>query len=157
MNWLKKFIKSIDGISTPIGGISWVNKSEEKKILYDLFLFLSGQRILKYDHGIINKKAAISSLSSIRKQITKTLTALETDTPYINDLLSFREIIQNLQSEIENLDEDDKGNLKLDREDMSFLYSLRARLNSFLAPIIDSDSSFARLTSSSLEKDIINL
>lgn len=130
MNKIVKFLKRINGISFPIGGISWNPKEDEEKTIFNLFVELSNRRIIKYNHGLLNKQASISSLSRIRDELSQTIKGLPTDSKIIPNLLNVRNLVSEFQTFIENeADFDSNGNIILSEEIIIALKEFRDLIN----------------------------
>ncbi len=130
MNKILKFLKRINGISLPVGGISWNPKEDEEKIIFNLFIDLSNRRIIKYNHGNLNKQASISSLSKIRDDISQAIKGLPTDSKVIPNLFNVRNLVSEFQTFLESeADFDSNGNIILTDDIIQALKQFRDLVN----------------------------
>jgi len=144
-NRITDFFKRINGFSTPFIGTQWIPNADEKKIIYNFLIFLKGRRILRYDHGKINKNAAIESLSNIRNEATSTIQSLNYSSNHIDNLIIFRKIIEEFQSSIESSLIDNLGNVLLEPRNLLELNKIRVILDSYLTPFIIDEKQFQDL------------
>lgn len=61
--------KRLNGISTPVGGVSWENVASEKAIVKRMFVFLHSKRILVNPIEMEILEQCISSVLEIRKTL----------------------------------------------------------------------------------------
>lgn len=70
---VRSMISKINGISTPIGGISWDRVQTDMEILHNLMVFLEDRRALYTDYDREEPRYVDRSIEMIRSEITRLL------------------------------------------------------------------------------------
>jgi hypothetical protein len=87
---IKKLAKNIKGISTPIGGISFEIPESDKEIIRKLLFFLEDRRVLFQSVCREYSIHVDESVLKIREQLTETLTKINEDSFFYEDLKKLR-------------------------------------------------------------------
>ena len=135
-----EFLKRINGFSLPIGGISWSPKEDENEAIFNLLIALADRRIIRYDHGHINKKASLISLTKIRDELTSTIKRLPKNSEIIRNLLNVRYLVSEFQTFLEyQVELGADGDIILTDKTVAALKEFRDIINSNFFFIKDND------------------
>ncbi len=69
----KQFLNRLNGISTPVGGVSWTPPVDEREIARKLLVFLEDRRVLYMPFNMEIGPYVIRSVQEIRKRLTSDL------------------------------------------------------------------------------------
>jgi hypothetical protein len=128
----KKIIKSINGISTPIFGISWKPPESDCEIVRKLFLYLEDRRVLYYPYNMEMPYYVTESILNIRKYLTEQILGFEKESELLPNLKALRAACRKY------LDEQDKSKKKRYRmmeSEMLALGELRAAFGIHVAQL----------------------
>jgi hypothetical protein len=70
MDFIKKYLSHLTGISCPIFGVSWTPPDDERQLVRHYLAFLEDRRVLFEDYCNEDKKHANLSIIEIRKETT---------------------------------------------------------------------------------------
>lgn len=70
MNFIKKYLSHLTGISCPIFGVSWTPPEDERQFVRHYLAFLEDRRVLFEDYCNEDKKHVDLSIIEIRKETT---------------------------------------------------------------------------------------
>ncbi|MDW1675223.1 MULTISPECIES: DUF6650 family protein, partial [unclassified Vibrio] len=86
----KSILGRVNGISTPIFGVSWNPDNTEKDQVRKLIIYLEDRRVLFYEEDREGISYARRSVESIRERLTKFLEDFDTDKELIKSVRAFR-------------------------------------------------------------------
>jgi hypothetical protein len=86
----KSILRRVNGISTPIFGISWNPDNTEKDKAQRLITFLEDRRVLFYEEEREVVDFCRRSVELVREKITDFLQGFETDKDIVKDIRKFR-------------------------------------------------------------------
>jgi len=70
MDFIKKYLSHLTGISCPIFGVSWTPPEDERQLIRQYLAFLEDRRVLFEDYCNENQKHVDLSIIEIRKETT---------------------------------------------------------------------------------------
>jgi len=82
--------KRLTGISTPIGGVSWIPPEPDRDIVRRLMIFLEDRRVLYIDYDMERLDYVTQSVLEIRRELTAILQSLDADSPIAPHLKAMR-------------------------------------------------------------------
>jgi len=97
---LVESINKVNGVSTPLGGVSWVSNDSERTIARRVIIFLEDRRALHIRFipitendfvGTIRNDHCVESVLSIREFLTEQLGELNQKSPLANDIRKIRD------------------------------------------------------------------
>lgn len=86
----KSILGRINGVSTPIFGISWNPENTEKDMVRNLIIFLEDRRVLLYEEEREGADHCRVSVEKIRETITEFLQEFHTDESLVKQVRKFR-------------------------------------------------------------------
>jgi hypothetical protein len=101
MNSILDFLKRISGISTPVGGLQWDNRPDERDIIYEMLQSLGDRRLIRHYHGGFEYKAVVRSCEIIRQDITNALKKMRPESKVRSSLEEMRLVFHLFQTLVE--------------------------------------------------------
>ncbi|MEZ8727220.1 DUF6650 family protein [Vibrio cyclitrophicus] len=100
----KSILGRVNGISTPIFGISWNPDNTEKDQARKLIIYLEDRRVLFYEEEKEGISYARQSVESIRERLTEFLEEFDTDKELVKSVRSFRAACRAFCNEVGAID-----------------------------------------------------
>lgn len=98
---LTSLLRQITGVSTPIGGVNWNPRPDERQIVYELIQRLNDRRLIRHYHGGFEYIAVIRSCETMRSHLTETLIKLSPDSKVRPRLEAIRTALHLFQTLVE--------------------------------------------------------
>ncbi len=92
-------VRSINGISTPLFGITWNNKSNQRQLAREIIRFLEDKRALYIDCAIIEERHCVISIRHIRDFLTEK-SFLATDAVLLANIQTMRKACRDFYNEL---------------------------------------------------------
>jgi len=102
----KDIIKRINGISTPVFGVSWEPKNSERDIAKEVITYLEDRRVLYVPSEMEVPQHCIKSVLKIREFLTSKISKLEQDSELSNSLRAMRAACRKFLNTINSKDGD---------------------------------------------------
>jgi|SRR5271156_6247489 len=96
---LAQFFDRISGVSTPFVGISWIPPADERQIIYKLLQRMGDRRLIRHSHGGFEYSSVVSSLNTMRSNLTEALAELSPESkvrPLLEDMRTTLHAFQDL-------------------------------------------------------------
>ncbi|CAG9426770.1 TPA: DUF6650 family protein [Providencia alcalifaciens] len=93
-------LRRINGISTPIFGVSWTPDNQEFQAVRKLVTFLEDRRVLYYGEEREGADYCRISVEKIREKLTEFLQEFDTNKDLVKSVRSFRSACRNFCNEI---------------------------------------------------------
>jgi hypothetical protein len=96
---LTQFFDRISGVSTPFVGISWIPPIDERQTIYRLLQRMGDRRLIRHYHGGFEYSSVVSSLNTMRSNLTEALAELSPESkvrPLLEDMRTTLHAFQDL-------------------------------------------------------------
>lgn len=101
--WLKRALRRLTSISTPVGGMGWTPPPDERDLVYRVLQSLSNRRLVRYEHRpvVSEHRMILSSLDLMRTDLTTTLAETGPDANCRGSLEKIRHTLHGYQTFVE--------------------------------------------------------
>ncbi len=130
--YFRKLISRLNGISTPIGGISWEPPQLQSELARDLFLFLEDRRFLYTPFESEEPKHVVESVLQTRREFSGALKDADDDSVLSQGLVNLRAACRTF---LNRVTESESGPVQLGFSYILALGELRAQFGLALARI----------------------